>query len=41
MQDQGYLQVRIYKVGDILSYYPVNTIGIVDAIDGSIVVCQR
>jgi len=34
----GLFASKNIKVGDILSYYPVNTIGIVDAIDGSIVV---
>ena len=37
----GLFASKNMKVGDILSYYPVNTIGIVDAIDGSIVVRQR
>ena len=37
----GLFASKNIKIGDILSYYPVNTIGIVDAIDGSIVVRQR
>ena len=37
----GLFASKNIKAGDILSYYPVNTIGIVDAIDGSIVVRQR
>ena len=37
----GLFASKNIKVGDILSFYPVNTIGIVDAIDGSIVVRQR
>jgi hypothetical protein len=37
----GLFAIKDINMGDILSYYPVNTIGIVDAIDGSIVVRQH
>lgn len=37
----GLFALKNIKMGEILSYYPVNSIGIVDAIDGSIFVRQH
>lgn len=37
----GLFALKNIKMGELVSYYPVNSIGIVDAIDGSIFVRQR